>query len=208
MNKIHRYTAEERVFLEQFVPGHSHKEITAEFNRRFPPGVTEGQIKSAITRYHLNTGHTGRFEKGCVSHNKGQKMSDEVYKAAEPTMFKPGSIPPNTLPVGTELELPDGYIWVKINDVPKAKKVVNWRQKHRLIWEQNFGEIPEGYLVIFKDGNRRNFELDNLECISKQVNLQLARKHLRYEDAELTETGIVIAKVMCAVQERKGRNKR
>ena len=203
MTKPHRFTAEERMFLEQFVPGHSHKEITAEFAKKFPPGVTESQIKSAIKRYHLNTGHTGRFEKGTVSHNKGQKMLDHVYKAAQPTMFKPGSIPPNTLPVGTELVFPDGYTWVKINDLPKVKKAVNWRQKHRLLWEQNFGEIPEGYLVIFKDGDKSNFDLDNLACISKQVNLQLSRKHLRYEDADLTEAGIAVAKVICAITDRK-----
>ena len=199
----HRFTAEERMFLEQFVPGHSHKEITAEFNKRFPPGVKESQIKSAIKRYHLNTGHTGRFEKGQDSHNKGQKMLDHVYRAAEPTMFKPGNLPHNTLPVGTELELPDGYLWVKINDIPKAKKNVNWKQKHRLLWEQNYGPIPEGHLVIFKDGDRRNFDLDNLACISKQVNLQMSRKHLRFDDADLTEAGIAVAKVMSAVQERK-----
>lgn len=199
----HRFTAEERMFLEQFVPGHSHKEITAEFNKRFPPGVKESQIKSAIKRYHLNTGHTGRFEKGQDSHNKGQKMLDHVYQAAEPTMFKPGNLPHNTLPVGTELELPDGYLWVKINDIPKAKKNVNWKQKHRLLWEQNYGPIPEGHLVIFKDGDRRNFDLDNLACISKQVNLWLSRKHMRFEDADLTEAGIAVAKVMSAVQERK-----
>ena len=205
MAKLHRFTDSEKKFLEQFVPGHSHKEITAEFNKRFPPGVTESQIKSAIKRYHLNTGHTGRFEKGCMSHNKGKKMPSEQYKLAEPTMFKPGIVPKNTLPVGTELELPDGYLWVKINNIPKAKKNVNWRQKHRLIWEQNYGEIPEGYLVIFKDGNKRNFDLDNLACISKQVNLQMSRKHLRYQDADLTEAGIAVAEVMCAITERKSK---
>lgn len=202
---VHRYTAEEKEFLKEFVPGHSHREIAAEFSKRFPPGVTVQQIKSAVTRYHLNTGHTGRFVKGQDSHNKGRKMLDHVYKAAQPTMFKEGSIPHNTLPVGTELVLPDGYVWVKINDISRAKKNVNWRQKHRLIWEQNFGEIPEGYLVIFKDGDRRNFDLDNLACISKQVNLQLSRKHLRYEDADLTEAGISVAKVICAVQKRSRR---
>ena len=205
MRKVHVYTSEEKKFLKQFVPGHSHKEIATEFNKRFSNKVTEGQIKSAVTRYHLKTGHTGRFEKGSVSHNKGQKMSDHVYKAAQPTMFKPGQKPPNTKPIGTEQELPDGYIWVKINDIPKANKDVNWRQKHRLLWEQNFGKIPEGHLVIFKDGDRRNFDLDNLACVSKQVNMWLSRRHLRYNDADLTEAVIAVPKVMCAIAYRKNK---
>lgn len=201
--KVHRFTAEEKEFLKEYVPGHSHKEIAAEFSKRFPPGITESQAKSAVKRYHLKTGHTGRFVKGQESHNKGVRMSSEQYKLAEPTMFKKGNVPYNTLPIGTELELPDGYIWVKIDNIPKAKKNVNWRQKHRLLWEQNFGEIPDGYLVIFKDGDRRNFDLGNLACVSKQVNLQMARHHLRSDDADVTEACVNIATVMCAAYDRK-----
>lgn len=105
--KMHYFTPDEKMFLEQYVPGHSHKEIAEEFNKRFPEQmVTTGQIKSAIKRYGLNTGHTGRFVKGCEPHNKGQRLTSDQYKAAQPTMFKPGSIPHNTLPIGTELESP------------------------------------------------------------------------------------------------------
>ena len=205
--KNHMFTEAEKEFLREFVPGHSHKEITAEFCRRFPPGVDESRIKSAIKRYHLNTGRTGRFQKGQEARNKGVPMNDEQYRMAAPTMFKKGNVPHNIMPIGTEIELHDGYIWVKINDIPKAKKEVNWRQKHRLLWEQNFGEIPEGYLVIFKDGNRRNFNIDNLACISKQVNLQMSRQGLRFTDADLTESGIALAEVMTAIYEKKGRKK-
>ena len=70
---IHKYTEEEKAYLREFVPGHSHKEITEEFNRRFSADITVGQIKGSIKRYNLNTGRTGRFEKGHITHNKGKK---------------------------------------------------------------------------------------------------------------------------------------
>ena len=41
------------------------------------------------------------------------------------------------------------------------------KQKHRVVWEQAHGPIPEGYLVKFKDGNRMNCSIDNLYLVSR-----------------------------------------
>ena len=35
---------------------------------------------------------------------------------------------------------------------------------HRRIWVEHNGPIPEGHQVMFKDGNKRNFAIDNLFC--------------------------------------------
>lgn len=35
------------------------------------------------------------------------------------------------------------------------------------LWEQNYGEVPDGYWVTFKDGNSENCVLENLELISR-----------------------------------------
>lgn len=45
---------------------------------------------------------------------------------------------------------------------------------HRYLWEQENGAIPKGYNIFFKDGNRRNCMIENLECIS---NAELARRN-------------------------------
>ena len=202
----HRYTDEERAFLREYGPGHSHKEIAAEFCRRFPPGITTDQVKGYIKNNHLSTGRSGRFPKGAIPPNKGKKLPPDLYEKARGTMFKPGQMPHNTYPIGTEVVLTDGYIWVKVNDIPKAKKNVNWRQKHRLVWEQNYGEIPAGYYTIFKDGNKENFDLGNLACISKAENARLNQAHLR--DDGVTDTGILIAKLMTAAGSAKEKVRR
>lgn len=36
----------------------------------------------------------------------------------------------------------------------------------RLIWETHHGEIPPGHKVIYKDGNRFNVSIENLDCLS------------------------------------------
>jgi hypothetical protein len=35
---------------------------------------------------------------------------------------------------------------------------------HRLIWEENFGPIPQDHSIIFKDSNPENIIPDNLDC--------------------------------------------
>ena len=37
---------------------------------------------------------------------------------------------------------------------------------HRYIWEKYHGTIPDGYEVYHKDGNRRNYDVDNLELLT------------------------------------------
>lgn len=197
------FTAEMRQFMAEFVPGHSHKEISEAFQARFGIEFSPRKVKSYITNHGLNTGRTGRFEKGRPSPNKGKPVTPEQYERMSKTMFKPGQKAPNQLPIGTEKVLSDGYIWVKINDIPKAKKQVNWKQKQRLIYEQAHGPIPDGCFVKFLDGNNRNFDLDNLHLVSKGVNGVVNKHNLQFEDKELTKVGIAIAELKIAKKRAK-----
>ena len=68
--------------------------------------------------------------------------------------------------------------------------------KSRVIYEKHFGKIPEGYTIIYLDGNKLNLELDNLKAISRAEELIMNKNKLRYDKKELTETGHLIAKVI------------
>lgn len=195
MTENHRYTEEERRFFEEYVPGHSHREIHQEFCRRFG-SITLGRVRSYINNHNLNTGRTGYFPKGHVPANKGKKMPAEVYAKAAPTMFRSGQQPLNTDPIGTEKMLSDGYVWIKLDDKPKVPKGENWIQKHRKIWQDANGPIPEGYLIIFLDGDHMNFDIKNLACVSRAQHARLNQNGLRQTDPELTKTGILIADLM------------
>lgn len=41
-----------------------------------------------------------------------------------------------------------------------------WQYYQRYVWEQAHGAIPAGHKIVFKDGDRLNCALDNLECVS------------------------------------------
>lgn len=199
----HFWKPHEIEWLKENAYGLSNMDITKKFNDYFGLSLSVECVKRCKSRNHISSGLTGYFPKGNIPFNKGKKG----YMGANITSFKPGSKPKNTDPIGTEKMLADGYIWVKVDDQSKVPKVINWRQKHRLVWEKEHGPIPEGYLIIFLDGNRKNFDLDNLEMITKKENLVMNRNKLFKNDKELTRLGLQIARTLCAAYDAKNKKR-
>jgi hypothetical protein len=106
-----------------------------------------------------------RFPPGWKSWNKGTH-----YRAAGrsvETQFKPGMMPHNTHPIGTELVDEAGYRKRKVrDDAPRGRSYRNWKFVHILVWEAAHGPVPDGYRVTFKDGDKTNLEVGNLELRS------------------------------------------
>lgn len=88
-------------------------------------------------------------------------------------------------PIGTIKVNDKGYTLIKT-----GKGTSKWENYHKYLWEQANGPVPEGYIVIFLDGNKQNFELSNLEAIPAKYNSMLNRNHLRSSDKRITETAI------------------
>ena len=193
--KQHKYTQEEKEFLREFVPGHSYKEIQQAFTDKFKWDITLGQIRDYIHNNHLNTGRTGRFEKGHISCNKGKKIHHNGIKE---WWFKKGHIPKNLRRVGAERINVDGYIEIKTEATKISQK---WKLKHRMIWEQENGEIPQGYVIIFKDGNKLNTDIDNLMLVSRKV-LAVMNKSRLYKSG-YRETAALIAELKIKANEKR-----
>ena len=47
------------------------------------------------------------------------------------------------------------------------------KRLHRLIWEAYHGEIPDGYVVHHKDGNKLNNDISNLELLTDSAHKKL-----------------------------------
>ena len=182
----HKWTDEEKEYLALIVKGSTYKEITKKMNDKFEYNFSEEQVKGMMYRNKLTTGTGGYFKKGSTPWNKGLKG----YMGANKTSFKKGTIPLNKVPIGTESITKGGYIKVKVGEPNK------WKLKQRYIYEQHYGEIPNNYNIIFADGNKMNFDIDNLIAVSKSEMLILNNNNLRFEDKELTKVGVNIAKVI------------
>lgn len=198
----HKYSKEEHEFLRTFIPGHTYKEIVAEYNKRFDEPITESRVKAYMANHKINNGLTGRFKKGQIPFNKGKK--GVCAKGCEKTWFTKGHLPHNTKPVGYERITKDGYIEVKIKMRPSSPDCNdNFKAKHHIVWEEVHGPIPKGYKITFLDGNKQNCSLDNLALITCAEHLQVTRRGLRSKNPRLTETGILIAKAGVASQKAK-----
>jgi len=104
------------------------------------------------------------------------------------TQFKSGDMPHNHRPVGSiRIDNKDGYVKMKIAE-PKE-----WQLLHRYIWEKANGPLPKDKIVVFKDGNRYNIKLDNLELMTREENMQRNTIH-RYP-ADLRHTMRVLNKL-------------
>lgn len=192
------YSEEKIIFLQNNVKGISLKELTEKFNKRFNCNYTQGSIANMKRKLGLTSGVDTRFKKGQSSWNKGKKMTKDHYEKCKNTMFKKGNITYNTRPVGTErLDAKDHYVYIKIANPNK------WQLKHRYLYEKEYGKIPEGYNLIFADGDKYNFDLDNLILVSNSELSIMNNKGLYKRDKELTKTGSLIAKVIDKTNKRK-----
>lgn len=197
----HIWSEEEKKYLKEITPGKHYKEIQELMKNKFNLKLTMNQVKGAIGRYKLNTGFTGRFQKGDIPFNKGKSqkdyMSAESIEKTKRTRFKKGQPPINWRPVGSERITKDGYTEIKIAE-PNV-----WELKHKVLWEREHGSIPPKHVVIFADGNKENLDINNLMLISREKLLIMNTNELIKKDAELTKTGALIADVLIKVRRRK-----
>lgn len=185
--KEERYPEYIRDFLIKNNAGKSVVEITELLNSTFGKDYTVAGIKGLRARMHLISGLTGRFEKGHIPSNKGQK--GYCSPGSEKGWFKKGHIPHNHVPVGTEAMTTVGYLKIKVAEPNR------WRYKHIMEWEKHRGKVPVGCMISFKDGNHYNCSIENLMCLARSENAILNRQKLRSESAEQTETAVILAKL-------------
>lgn len=142
-------------------------------------------------------GNSGSFKIGHVPWNKGLKGCF----GARRTSFKKGNLPHNTRAMYSERLSKEGYIEIKVG-------INKWISKHRYIWEQYYKrEVPKGKVVIFLDGNNRNFEIENLKLISRGALLILNNryKHIT-KDRELMNSCVDLSELIISLK-KKERNK-
>ena len=148
MRQRRKYTDEMLEFVRVNQEGITRKALADMFNAKFGADTKAMNMISLCGKRGWENGLSGRFQKGLDPWN-GKRGSYQTSKA---------------LPLGTESEDSGGYIIVKHSHTHPR-----WIGKHVIEWQKVNGEIPDGYMIRFLDGDKKNINLDNLICIPKNA---------------------------------------
>jgi hypothetical protein len=114
-----------------------------------------------------NVGAPFRFQPGHVPANKGLRRPGWSPGRMKDTQFKKGVPSRNYMPIGST-RLIDGYVYRKVSDVPNVPYMVNWKAEHVLLWERAHGPVPAGHALVFRNRDRADIRLDNLELLTRR----------------------------------------
>lgn len=157
ITKNHVYTKTEKEWIKENYDDYTYEELATLFNNVFNCNVTAEKLQEVCRCLKIHkTNNKGRFLKKqtCI----------------------------NAMPIGSEITDADGYTWIKINDIPydenisaNQNKLNNWILKHKYIYEQKYGVVPDDMFVIFLDKNKENFSLDNLYCVNRKIHAVMCK---------------------------------
>lgn len=187
-----KYKSEELDYVRKIIKGKSRKEAFELFNKKFEP-IKFSQFLSLLSNHKITNDISTTFKKGMIPVNKGTKGMIKANSGS----FRRGRETHNKADVGKETVTQEGYVRVK------AGQPNIWKQKHRAVWEKEKGKIPEGMYVLFLDSNKLNCNIENLALVTKSELLIINKKRLIHNNAELTSTGLNVAKLIDRVNKVK-----
>lgn len=174
------------------------------YNKAYALGIKRSEAYLASEhacrlRRDNNPGTGTRFQKGQPSWNKG--VSYTAGGRSAETRFKPGALSGKAAllhqPIGAERITKDGIRQRKIcDDGPPQRR---WKSVHMILWEESSGAVPPGHIVVFRDKNTANIEIDNLDLITRAENMRRNTIH-RYPP-ELKSTIRQLGKLKKAISE-------
>jgi hypothetical protein len=172
------WTRAETSRLRKLYPHHPTADVAKMLGRTLPAtygraaqlGLAKTAAYLASPAAHRLDGVKGmgtRFQKGHKTWNTGLH-----YKAggrSKLTRFKKGHIPRNWKAVGSTRINSEGYRDIKITDLGRG--ALDWRGLHRLNWIAVHGPIPKTHFLRFRDGDRLNAVVENLELVTRAEHL-------------------------------------
>jgi hypothetical protein len=192
------WSAAERKLVRKLYPNRPTKEIAEALGRtvrsvyqaadKLGLKKTEDFLRSEEAHCRLQKGsrigEAFQFKKGQVPANKGLRRPGWHAGRMRETQFKKGQrsgvAAKRWRPIGTILADPEGFLRIKVRERTSYAEEPGWHPNvwpllSHQVWEKHKGPIPPKHMVIFKDGDRNNCEIENLDCISMAENARRNR---------------------------------
>lgn len=121
-----------------------------------------------------------------------------------PTAYKKGN-KKEQLPIGTIRKGGNGSTYIKVLDSAYSYQSgytePYWMPIQKKIYQDHYGEVPRGKMVIFLDGNNNNLNINNLYCIDRKISATLATNGWYTGNIKLTLTAIKWCELYYATKE-------
>ncbi|HFL6393183.1 TPA: HNH endonuclease signature motif containing protein [Staphylococcus aureus] len=156
-------------YVKSIYKGRYLKDVRDMFNNKFGTNISKNAINAKMNRLGVKSG---------VSPYGSRQAHGHLHK-----------------PIGSKKLDQHGYVLIKVDNKTNNQRN-NWKLYHHYVWEKHYGEIPSKHAVIFLNGNKKDFRIENLAMITYSTLQMMINNNLFYENAELTKTGINIAKLL------------
>lgn len=173
------WTREEDAELIRLFPTHSAAEcaekigrsVSAIHDRAHKLGMRKSREWIAeLSRQNMadpnHAAHKTRFRPGQTSWNKGMKG---LQTGGEAGWFRPGERRGRAaelwLPIGSYRTSKEGYLQRKLTETGITRH--DFVPVHHLVWRLHGGTVPRGHALIFRDGDKSNFGINNLELVTR-----------------------------------------
>lgn len=117
----------------------------------------------------LDPNHPARqaqFRAGQTAWNKDMKG---LQLGGEAGWFKPGTRQGRAAqlwqPIGSDRRSKEGYLQRKISDTGCTRR--DFVPVHHLVWRMHGRSIPPGHALVFRDGDKTNIDINNLELLTR-----------------------------------------
>lgn len=197
--KSNLFNAEQVQFILENYKGKYNFELVELLKEKFGITVTTKTIKNFKTRNGLKSG-VSKGLKGKKPWNAGLKKGDPRLKKLEKNWFPKGFQSHYECDVGAE-SVKEGVVIIKQADG-------SWKRKSHIVWEQHHGRpVPKGCKIIQVDGNKQNFDIDNLILVDSAVLMRMNRQNRFNADADITKCGVLISQIEQEIYKKKKEKK-
>lgn len=204
---IERYvfSPEAEDFIIKLRDTHSSVEITEMYNIEFKTMLTVVQVKNFIGRrkiYMSEYINFSAFPKGHVPFNKGRPWDEWLSEEKQERISSLTSV---NLEKHRQklLESTGGYHKDKDGYLQKNIRGTNKKiYKHREVWEAVNGKVPDGYMLVFRNGNREDCRLENLKLVKRAQTIQINKKGIKV-NKENIDTVYNYVELVSLIEKRK-----
>ena len=161
------FSEEEKEFIKKYYPDHGPEKTAEMINEIFNTNRTRNSVAVIAHKYGIKISPELRK---IISDDKCKKMADAIRRDC-------GTVKP--MRVNSKGTI--GY-FMKVSDGV-------WKTAATVIWEETNGPIPDGYKLIYLDGDNSHYQLDNLCLVSNKVAYQVqTNKNYQSGEPEIIKT--------------------